>query len=231
MSRIMLLSACGAFLLASGCVPSSRYLEMRSKYEEEAAKNRQLADENNQLRSHVEGMRGTLIGKDIDINALRDKLGVLRGVGIWDKIGGPGVEMIEGRRGLRLSALNFAPGSASLSSRGRQVLGQVAAQLKSKGNVVLVVDGHTDTDPIRKSNNRSNWELSGKRAAAVVDYLVKARAIKGKNALLRGFGQHQPVKGDFNNKAKNRRVELFYIPIGKGGRPTGSSGRGARSLK
>ncbi len=230
MSRIMLLSACGAFLLASGCVPSSQYLEMRSKYEEEAAKNRQLADENNQLRSQVHGKDAQLAANEIDINALKDKLDVL-GRGEWRRIGGQGVEMIDGGRGLRLSALNFLPGSAGLSARGKQVLAQVADQLKTKGNALLVVDGHTDTDPIRKSNNRSNWELSGKRAAAVVDYLVTSGAINGKNALLRGFGPHKPVNGDLKNKAKNRRVEIFYIPIGKGGVPTGTSGSGARSLK
>jgi len=229
MSRIWILSACGVLLLASGCVPTSQYLEMRSKYEEEAAKNRALAEENNQLRSQVEGKNAVIASKDIDINALRNKLDVWKNAGIWKHIGGGGVQLIHGGRGLRLDALNFRSGSADLSSRGKQVLGQVAAQLKSKGSFILIVDGHTDTDPIRKSNNRSNWELSGKRAAAVVDFLVKSGVVKGENALLRGFGPHRPVGGDFKNKAKNRRVEIFYVPVGKGGAVT--SERAARSLK
>ncbi len=229
MSRILILSACGAILMASGCVPSNQYLEMRSKYEEEAAKNRALADENNQLRSQVEGKNAVIASNEIDLNALRNKLDVWKDADLWGKIDGRGVERIHGGRGLRLSALNFRSGSADLSPRGKQVLGQVASQLKSKGNIVLIVDGHTDADPILKSNNRSNWELSGKRAASVVDFLVKAGVVKGRNALLRGFGPHQPVKGDLKNKAKNRRVEIFYKRIGKGGVVTG--GGAARSLK
>jgi chemotaxis protein MotB len=224
----LFLSACGAILAASGCVPNSQYIEMRAKYEEEAAKNRQLADENNQLRSHVDSMKGALASKEIDINALRNKLEVWKQAELWGKISGPGVESIYGGRGLRLSALNFRSGSADLSARGKEVLRQVAAQLRTKGNVMLIVDGHTDTDPIRKSNNRSNWELSGKRAAAVVDYLVKSGAVKGDNAMLRGFGPHKPVDGNIKNKAKNRRVEIFYMRLGKGGVPVS---RGARSLK
>jgi chemotaxis protein MotB len=223
MSRICFLAACGAVLLASGCVPTSQYLEMRSKYEEEAARNRQLADENNQLRSQVENYKGRLAGKDIDLDAMRSKLDVMNALP-WGTIRGPGVTTFAGGRGLRLSALNFRSGSADLSARGRQVLAEVAAQLKAKGNVGLIVDGHTDTDPIRKSKNRSNWELSGKRAAAVVDYLVKAKAVKGQYAKLRGFGPHQPVGGDFKNKAKNRRVEIFYVQLGKGGSPVKGGG-------
>jgi chemotaxis protein MotB len=210
--------------MASGCVPTSQYLEMRSKYEEEAAKNRRLADENNRLRSQIEHDKGQLAAKDIDLKAMQDKLDYLRNARMWDRI--PGTTLDPTGKILRLSHLTFRSGSADLTPGGKRVLEQVAAQLKTRGNVMLVVDGHTDSDPIRRSNNRSNWELSGKRAAAVVDYLVKAGAVSGKNAMLRGFSKYRPIAANDTraNKAKNRRVELLYIPLGKGGVPAAGGG-------
>lgn len=231
MSRIWFLGAVGAALLAAGCVPSSQYLEMRSKYEEEANKNRRLAEENNLLRSQVDGAGRNSQAAQIELEALRNKLAVLENADIWGGKYGDDVELFGGGKGLRLKELTFSPGSANLSSRGKRALNSVAADLKSKGNVVVVVVGHTDNDPIRKSPHRSNWELSGKRAAAVVDYLVKAGAVSPKHIELRGFGEYKPIAPNDSkaHKAKNRRVEIFYARLGKVGSPAG--GGGPASLK
>lgn len=226
MSRIWFLGAVGAALLAAGCVPSSQYLEMRSKYEEEANKNRRLAEENNQLRSQADLANRDTAAAKIEADALRNKLAVWENADIWSGKYGPDIDVIARGRGLRLKAVTFNSGSADLSKRGKRALDQVAADLRSKGNVMVVVDGHTDNDPIRRSPHRSNWELSGKRAAAVVDYLVKARAVAPKYALLRGFGEHKPITPNDTkaNKAKNRRVEIFYARVGKGGTPATTGG-------
>jgi chemotaxis protein MotB len=217
------LVACGAALLAYGCVPSSQYLEMRSKYEEEAAKNRRLVEENQRLRDQL-----GKAGSDAEAARIREELArkeaELAGQrGIWDRFPSDVAFLEDGGRKLTLGELTFASGKADLTPKGRAALDQVANQLKRKAGVLLIVDGHTDTDPIRRSDNKSNWELSGKRSAAVADYLVKSGAIKGGNVIIRGFSQFRPA--DPGNKAKNRRVELFYIPLDKSGAPA-AGGRG-----
>jgi chemotaxis protein MotB len=208
MSRWGLLGIVGFALLAAGCVPSSQYDELKAKYEEEAAKSRRLAEENDRLAR-------ALAAKGVNVDDIRRKLDLIDSTG-----GGGGMGMpipapkdSEGFTslpdgGLRMGALNFRPGSAELTDKAKAALDEVANHLKTRPHFVLVVDGHTDSDPITKSHNASNWELSGKRAAAVVDYLVKVGACKGEDALLRGFSQFRAISDD---KAKNRRVDIFAI--------------------
>jgi len=151
----------------------------------------------------------------VDVDKLLKELSAIdqapdRGTGrSFEDIRGEEVTPLE-KGGLRLGGLNFRSGSAELSPQGKAVLDQVAAKLKAKPGFILMVDGHTDTDPISKtkSTNASNWELSGKRAAAVVDYLVKAGVCKGGDAFLRGFGEFRGISPD---KAKNRRVEIYVF--------------------
>ena len=222
MSRIWLPAACAALIAASGCVPTSRYVQMRNMYEEEAAKSRGLAEDNARLESQIDQFRYKLKSGETDREALEKILRASKGK--WPVI--PGTTRL-GDTGLVLGQLTFRPGKADLSPQGKAILDKVADHLKKFAEVKVVVDGHTDKDPIRHSRHRSNWELSGKRAAAVADYLVETGAVKGQNAMLRGFSKFRPI--DPENKTKNRRVEVRYIPIGKGGQPAG--GGAARSEK
>jgi outer membrane protein OmpA-like peptidoglycan-associated protein len=222
MLRFAFLGMAGALMLVAGCVPSGQYIEMRDKYREEAAKNRRLMEENQKLAA-------ALRAKGVNIDDLRKELALIsetgagRGMGVPLTVP-PGTEHMKPLPGggLRMGEFNFRSGSAELTDKAKAALNEVAAQLKAKPGVILVVDGHTDTDPISKSSNASNWELSGKRAAAVADYLVKAGACRGEDAFLRGFGQFKPISDE---KAQNRRVEIFAIRTpGAGGVPAKAGG-------
>jgi flagellar motor protein MotB len=204
MSRFGFLGILGAMLLAAGCVSSQQHDELKAKYEEEAAKSRRLAEENAKLTA-------ALRAKNVDVDAIKRELALIDanggGTGVgrkFEPIKGEGIDVLD--RGLRMSELNFRPGSAELTEKAKTALHEVANQLKAKPGFLLVVDGHTDSDPITRSNNASNWELSGKRAAAVLDHLVKAGVCDGQNAFLRGYGEFRAISPD---KAKNRRVEIY----------------------
>ena len=69
--------------------------------------------------------------------------------------------------------------------------------------------GHTDTDPIKKSKWKDNWELSAQRSLAVVRYLI-SKGIPKETILEVGRGESQPVASNSteSGKAKNRRVEI-----------------------
>ncbi len=219
MSRIWFLAACAALLLASGCVPTSQYVEMRSMYEEAASNNRELSKEIDRLSNEVERLTVGGIRQGLEKQSLLDQIAVYKNAGIWPDI--PGAKGIRGRRGLRLPGLTFRSGSAILSPAGKAILDKVARVLRNKGkNILLIVDGHTDNDPVNVSRkfHASNWELSGKRAGAVVDYLVRGAALDPKKCFVRGFGEHQPIS---KVKSENRRVEIFYIPLTSSGAPVG----------
>ncbi len=101
----------------------------------------------------------------------------------------------------------FDSGSATLKSSARSTLDKVAAEIKSKyGRRGIRVEGHTDTDPIRKSNWGTNERLSQARAEAVRTYLVN-KGIASRQISAVGFGSSQP-KG---TKAASRRVEIVIL--------------------
>ncbi len=84
----------------------------------------------------------------------------------------------------------------------------VLRQDKYAGKQIDVV-GHTDTDPIKKSKWKDNWELSAQRALTVARYLVQ-RGIAESEIRAVGCGESRPIASNANSsgRAKNRRVEI-----------------------
>jgi flagellar motor protein MotB len=224
MSKSWTLGVVGLLLAAAGCVPSDQYLDMKSKYEQERTRADRLQTENDRLRRGGGGTRGMT---EAEIRQYIADHPELFPTGHTGEFREPieGTERIPG--GIRLKDLTFRSGSAELTSVGKAALDSVAEQIRKMGPGTLRVEGHTDTDPISHSKNASNWELSGKRAAAVVDYLVKKGAVDPHSAFLQGFGEYKPIGSE---KSRNRRVDIYYSPKSGGGseapvertRPAGS---------
>ncbi len=102
----------------------------------------------------------------------------------------------------------FASGKADLTANARKTLAQVAKALNSsthKGHQIRV-EGHTDTDPIRKSKWKDNQQLSEARADAVAAYLQTAGVAGGRLSTI-GYGSSKPKA----TKAQSRRVEVVVL--------------------
>jgi chemotaxis protein MotB len=112
----------------------------------------------------------------------------------------------------------FDSGEANLQDRGKEVLGRVAAVLKTVDDKVIQVSGHTDDSPIKdeklKAQFPSNWELSAARAVNVVRYLTETGKVPARNVIAAGYGQWHPVTTNANPKgrAANRRIEILLTP-------------------
>ena len=108
------------------------------------------------------------------------------------------------------NAILFSSGKASLKKATSVELDHIRSVLREKysGRQINVV-GHTDSDPIKKSKWKDNWELSAQRALSVVRYLV-ARGIPTENIRAVGCGESQPIASNASasGKARNRRVEI-----------------------
>jgi chemotaxis protein MotB len=101
----------------------------------------------------------------------------------------------------------FDSGSANVKSSYRKSLDQVVSVIRSQyPNNVIRVEGYTDSDPIRKSNWKTNERLSGERAMSVQDYLV-SKGVPKKQIYFAGFGDSRPR----NNKQQSRRVEIVIL--------------------
>lgn len=104
----------------------------------------------------------------------------------------------------------FDSGKATLKRATSTELNHIHSVLRDKySSKQIDVAGHTDTDPIKKSKWKDNWELSAQRALSVLRYLVK-RGIPENKIQAVGCGQSQPIASNStaSGKAKNRRVEI-----------------------
>ncbi|UCC21740.1 MAG: OmpA family protein [Planctomycetota bacterium] len=108
------------------------------------------------------------------------------------------------------NAILFDPGRATLKKATSTELNHIKSVLQQNyaGRLVDVV-GHTDSDPIKKSKWKDNWELSAQRALAVVRYLVKGGFSQDRIRAV-GRGETQPIASNAtaSGKARNRRVEI-----------------------
>ena len=104
----------------------------------------------------------------------------------------------------------FASGSASLTSKAREIMNQIA-EVNHEGTSRINVSGHTDNMPlVFGSQYRDNWDLAAARASSVVQELQSSGKIDGNRLQAMSFGEERPL--DSNDTAqgrrKNRRIEI-----------------------
>ena len=121
-------------------------------------------------------------------------------------------------RGLVVTVLDqilFDPGKTTLKSKAKETLSKVADILKKnvQDNIVYV-EGHTDSDPIKHSGFKSNWELSTTRATEVVHFFVDEQKVTPERLVACGYGEYHPVASNKTaaGKVQNRRVEIVISP-------------------
>lgn len=126
---------------------------------------------------------------------------------------GVGTELRNGELVITVSSdVSFASGKAELTSKGKEALKAVAkALVEQYPAATYMINGHTDSDPIKKSKFESNRDLSLERAMSVLTYLVNDCAIEDGQCVVAGYGPHQPIAANdtSTNKSKNRRVEII----------------------
>ncbi|HVZ73261.1 MAG TPA: OmpA family protein [Polyangia bacterium] len=124
------------------------------------------------------------------------------------------VEIRENRMIIALGdKILFDPGKTALKPEGKDALTQVTAVLKDMQNRNFQVAGHTDNDPIKSKQFRSNWDLSTARAVEVVGFMI-SQGLDGKRLSAAGYADQSPVAPNDtpDNKAKNRRIEITLVP-------------------
>ncbi|MEZ4936132.1 MAG: OmpA family protein [Crocinitomicaceae bacterium] len=107
--------------------------------------------------------------------------------------------------------LLFASGSTSVDPEGKDAIIQLAKVLQEQSDLEIIVEGHTDTDPMKRSSHpKNNWELSVLRATAVVEIMLDNSEMKPQSISAAGRSEFHPV--DENDKSKNRRIEVIISP-------------------
>ena len=108
----------------------------------------------------------------------------------------------------------FKTGSYDVSDRAMTVLGKVAQVLNSRPEIEFMVEGHTDNVPMKNNCIADNWDLSTKRATAVVRLLQNQFKIDPKRMTAGGRGEYLPVASndDAAGKSLNRRTRIVILP-------------------
>ena len=144
------------------------------------------------LVTNLKGAIGNLDDKDINIKV--DK-GVVY-VDISDK-------------------LLFKSGSYDISDRAKEVLGKVALVLKNQPDIEFMVEGHTDNIPYKGNGVLlDNWDLSVKRATAVVRVLKDQYGLNPAKMAAAGRSEYLPVMSNDTpeGRATNRRTRIVILP-------------------
>jgi chemotaxis protein MotB len=237
MKVIVKLGVCAVLGWAAGCVPLSEHQALEKRFAEQEQYVVQHKDQVRELerREQVVTLRSREQERQLELlrarleksETLRQRLAQQRQTqetvpasAPREEAPGPtvaGLEVNPETHGLVLeSSLLFPSGRWELKSEGKAALDRVVAKLNEPAfrERVIRVDGHTDDDQINRSRDKNpgNWDLSSKRALAVLHYLEE-KGIDAGRLFFAGFGQHRPFANGADNgaKARNRRVEIVVL--------------------
>lgn len=113
--------------------------------------------------------------------------------------------------------LLFESGSWTVGAEGKKAVKLVGDVLGQNPDISVLIEGHTDNDKITGTIGggvENNWDLSTKRATAIVNILSENKAIDKRNLTAAGRGEYAPLMSNetAEGKAKNRRIEIILTP-------------------
>ena len=111
--------------------------------------------------------------------------------------------------------LLFKSGSWSVGNQGRNAIEQLGSVLAENPDIAVLIEGHTDNVPFSNGGKiANNWDLSTKRATAIISILSENKAISLNNLTAAGRSEYAPVESNDTaiGKAKNRRIEVVLTP-------------------
>ena len=145
--------------------------------------------------------------------------------------------VIKDRRGVAIELdgdICFESASTNIHEKLKEVLNKVSEEILKNTNDyrMVIVEGHTDSQPIPKSLKNyfpTNWELSAARASKVVNYLIK-KGVNSGRLQASGYADRWPASvswydvrsGKVNDKViqesnttrsqmeKNRRIKIVF---------------------
>ena len=112
--------------------------------------------------------------------------------------------------------LLFESGSWAVGPEGKKAVVAVGKVLGDNPDISILIEGHTDNDKFGGAVGQieNNWDLSTKRATAIVNILAENKAVKKDNLTAAGRGEYAPLMSNDTQegKAKNRRIEIILTP-------------------
>ncbi|MBV7268863.1 OmpA/MotB family protein [Winogradskyella luteola] len=190
--------------------------QLEAKEQALATENERLENLKRELESRsnrVAELESVIAAKDANMRALKDAISKaltnFEGKGLT-------VEQRNGKVYVSMeNKLLFQSGSWSVGTEGRKAVQQLGGVLAKNPDIAILIEGHTDNDPYKGNAQLSgNWDLSTKRATAIVNILRENVSINPENLTAAGRGEYAPIASNdtVEGKAKNRRIEVILTP-------------------
>jgi len=110
--------------------------------------------------------------------------------------------------------LLFKSGSDVVNPKGNEALKTLANVLNGTKDITVMIEGHTDSIPIKTKQFKDNWDLSTARATSVVRILTKDYGFDPIRITASGRSQFHPATTNetTEGRASNRRIEVILSP-------------------
>ena len=104
------------------------------------------------------------------------------------------------------TAVHFGFDKDNLTKQAKEAIDQLAASVATTKGYIITVEGATDS----VGSEEYNYDLSQRRADAVIQYLASEKNVPAYKIYLIGLGKDKPVETNktSDGRAKNRRVDI-----------------------
>src|SRR5271170_3141538 len=104
------------------------------------------------------------------------------------------------------TAVHFGFNKDNLTKEAKEAIDQLAASVATTKGYIITVEGATDSI----GSADYNYDLSQRRANAVIQYLAAEKSVPAYKIYLIGLGKDKPVESNKTKygRAKNRRVDI-----------------------
>ena len=192
---------------------SARLESLQKELNERSAKADELTASLSARSKRVNELETALAAKDANMKKLKNSISKaltnFEGKGLT-------VEQRDGKVYVSMeNKLLFQSGSWKIGTEGKKAVSQLGEVLAQNPDINVLIEGHTDNDALSGNGEiANNWDLSTKRATAIVSILQENKNINAESLTAAGRSEYSPI-GDnktTEGKAKNRRIEVILTP-------------------
>jgi chemotaxis protein MotB len=189
---------------------------LKERIAENEALMEKIAERENELAdrmARVDELEGLITRQQEAMRNLKEKLSDAL-LNFEDK--GLTVEARDGKVYVSMeNKLLFKSGSWTVGADGRLAIEELGNVLADNPDIAILIEGHTDNIPYSgKGPLKGNWDLSTKRATAIVNQLLENPNILPQNLTAAGRGEYLPIAPNSTRegRAANRRIEVVLSP-------------------